>query len=1092
MFGGRLLAVATVLVVCGCGGADRPPGPHSGTSIGPAGGTVNGPSGAQVVIPAGALSAPTLIAITQSSTGAPALPASIVPAGPIFEFTPHGTAFARPVTMTVPFDPGLAPPGAVLVIYKTNAQGVWEPVHGATQIGETVSAEVGGFSYGVVGPQPPDGFPELTEKSWRFETSDFNGDSALPFDADTQTGGALDRKHLVGADRAGLPPDEKDFKAPLEAFSNESGKTFWTQADSPRSLRGDPRPINTSKVELTQTYTFKLRNPTATLDFEISHARVEALDTGGVSPGLEACPWLAPTLPPQFIFDACAAFMMEAKVTVSFTARSVGSADDFFSRTGMLRITGSRDKFVYTPDPGGTEDEQEGNLFNFFEFDEQGFGILEFSILPDNPRLNLRTPKTVSIPLGSLLIGDEFNVTIDMSNYTRDLVAVESYAVAYLRDPVDIDQGLTIHFTGLEQLPVNHDPVPAQVSSACQSPDPTAGQFEFSAAEYSAPEKSEGADITIRRTGASHGEVKVMLETVDGTAKAGTDYSSEHRVLRFADGETSAKVVNIGLVQDKIEEPDETLTLKLTPFAGCATTGATSTATLTILDDDHPVIPPSNFTVGGTVSGLQGSGLVLRDTLAGETVTVASSGPFTFPIARADGTGYDVRVDAQPSNPLQACSVANGTGTVSGANVGNIAVTCTTPIPPGGLDPSFGDAGRAVTTVPYSPNLLRNRIGMALQSDGKILMVGGLKLLRLNTDGTPDGNFGTQGVVDIVFANGTLDTAMDVTVQADGKIVVAGTTSTTAVGSDNFALTRFDSRGALDTTFGTGGHVTTDFFGSTDQVRRMVLQADGKILVVGSAIHPVSPTSGSTLFAIARYDADGNPDPTFAVNGKTTDSPGQVLSFAGGVTIQSDGNIVVAGSTAPNGGDDPDTGVVRYLGDGHVKLPGTRDESFGPMSNGTLEAPVDQSVDVVTLSDGTILTAVQVTAALTGTGGIGFGLAHIPATGVPPPRLPQPVITFTSEGDFPKAMLKQTDGKIVVVGQSGGFSTNPDMAILRLDDTGFRPDPSFGTDGKQTVDFFGHIDSAEAVVQQADGKLVVGGFARSGAGNVFAAVRLAQ
>ena len=217
------------------------------------------------------------------------------------------------------------------------------------------------------------------------------------------------------------------------------------------------------------------------------------------------------------------------------------------------------------------------------------------------------------------------------------------------------------------------------------------------------------------------------------------------------------------------------------------------------------------------------------------------------------------------------------------------------------------------------------------------------------------------------------------------------------------------------------------------------------------------------------------------MDGKTTDSPGQVLSFAGGVTIQSDGNIVVAGSTAPNGGEDGDTGVVRYLGDGHIKLPGTRDESFGPMATAP-EAPIDQSVDVVTLSDGTILTAIQVNAALTGTGNFGFGLAHIPATGLPPPRLPQPVITFTTEGDFPKAMLKQGDGKVVVVGQSGGFSTNPDMAIVRFDDTGFRPDSDFGTDGKQTVDFFGHIDSAEAVVQQADGKLVVGGFARSGRG----------
>lgn len=42
------------------------------------------------------------------------------------------------------------------------------------------------------------------------------------------------------------------------------------------------------------------------------------------------------------------------------------------------------------------------------------------------------------------------------------------------------------------------------------------------------------------------------------------------------------------------------------------------------------------------------------------------------------------------------------------------------------------------------------------------------------------------------------------------------------------------------------------------------------------------------------------------------------------------------------------------------------------------------------------------------------------------------------------------------------------------------------------MDFFGGRDGAEAVVQQVNGKLVVGGFARSGAGNIFAAVRVAQ
>jgi uncharacterized delta-60 repeat protein len=106
--------------------------------------------------------------------------------------------------------------------------------------------------------------------------------------------------------------------------------------------------------------------------------------------------------------------------------------------------------------------------------------------------------------------------------------------------------------------------------------------------------------------------------------------------------------------------------------------------------------------------------------------------------------------------------------------------------------------------------------------------------------------------------------------------------------------------------------------------------------------------------------------------------------------------------------------------------------------------------------------------------------------------VPQPVITFTTQSDSPRAMLVQADGKVVVVGQSGNLGTNPNMAIARFNDSGLALDPSFGSDGKLTVDFFGGIESAEAVAQQADGKLVVGGFARSGAGNVFAAVRVAQ
>ena len=93
----------------------------------------------------------------------------------------------------------------------------------------------------------------------------------------------------------------------------------------------------------------------------------------------------------------------------------------------------------------------------------------------------------------------------------------------------------------------------------------------------------------------------------------------------------------------------------------------------------------------------------------------------------------------------------------------------------------------------------------------------------------------------------------------------------------------------------------------------------------------------------------------------------------------------------------------------------------------------DEAVDVVVLGDGTILGAIRFAAGAT-TGGIafGFGLAHVPANGVPAPKVPQPVITFTTQSDNPRSMLVQTDGKIVVVGQSANLGANPDMGHRAL------------------------------------------------------------
>ncbi|HDZ88391.1 MAG TPA: hypothetical protein ENH38_07225, partial [Nitrospirae bacterium] len=78
------------------------------------------------------------------------------------------------------------------------------------------------------------------------------------------------------------------------------------------------------------------------------------------------------------------------------------------------------------------------------------------------------------------------------------------------------------------------------------------------------------------------------------------------------------------------------------------------------------------YTVGGSVTGLSGA-VVLRNN-GGDDLTITSDGAFTFSTALADGSGYNVTVQTQPAG--QTCTVSNGTGTVSGANVANVTVTC--------------------------------------------------------------------------------------------------------------------------------------------------------------------------------------------------------------------------------------------------------------------------------------------------------------------------------------------------------------------------------------------------------------------------------
>src|SRR5450432_4627028 len=88
-----------------------------------------------------------------------------------------------------------------------------------------------------------------------------------------------------------------------------------------------------------------------------------------------------------------------------------------------------------------------------------------------------------------------------------------------------------------------------------------------------------------------------------------------------------------------------------------------------------PPPPPATYTVGGTVTGLAGSGLVLDSDFGGD-LAISASGSFTFSTRLVDGSVFNVGIKAYPAPPPQFCGIANGTGAVAAANVTNVTVTC--------------------------------------------------------------------------------------------------------------------------------------------------------------------------------------------------------------------------------------------------------------------------------------------------------------------------------------------------------------------------------------------------------------------------------
>ena len=890
---------------------------------------------------------------------------------------------------------------------------------------------------------------------WSFSESTAAGLGFRKLDGGTQLGGRVNRRHDFGPalfDPRG-PDGPPDGLATGRVFSTASGRSFGVSTQAPIGNVNDPRSPVGNRVDLHQWQSYEKVNPKGSLRFKITEAILHAIDANGMRLLPSECPSGK---------DARCLDVIEGEL--HFEA-SVYSADRYlFFSAGSVVLRGWMEIWRYD---AYTSSEAQTPFWRRDDF-EPGLNLIS------EASAELRKPRSFKVGLSSLDVGEEFALHVHVYATTHDGRGRESALEARIQDPQSASP-VMVETSGLRRTnnPRLHEPrrTPVRPAKCRRGVSRAAGKLRFSAPGYAVGERAGASPkVLVTRVGGTRGDVSATVKTSNGSATSGSDYEKVRTTVRFADGDDAPRVVDIPIRSDDEAEEDETVNVKLSN-PRCGGLGSPAETSLTIADDDRPVQPPPSFTIGGTVSGLQGSGLVLSN--QGAQLPVGN-GPFAFPLPVADRLPYDVRVATQPSNPEQVCTVARGAGTVGGADVTDVAVDCAPPATNSLLDLSFGGDGKVTTPVGGG-----EAEAVLLQPDGRIVTAGrstalgniDFTLMRHDSSGNLDAGFGQGGIAKLDLGSVT-DEALDAALQPDGKIVAVGLTVGPAF-NRNFGVVRLEADGDPDPGFDQDGVVTTDFAGAVDQANAVAVQPDGKIVVAGHAA-TTGPLGTDNDFALARYNPGGSLDASFGGgDGLVMTDLGSRTDLGRALALQPDGKIVVAGTS------DDDVALVRYT------AAGDPDGAFG--NGGIVLTNGGFATGVALQSDGKIVVVGHRGGALT----TDFALYRYTAGGGPDTAFGTLGLVTTDIGggeDFGEDLAVQADDSIIVVGRASS-TTLLDMAVARYHPDG-GIDTGFGQNGIVTTDFHGSGDFGQDVRVQPDGKIVAAGYTANGANTEFALTRI--
>jgi uncharacterized delta-60 repeat protein len=408
----------------------------------------------------------------------------------------------------------------------------------------------------------------------------------------------------------------------------------------------------------------------------------------------------------------------------------------------------------------------------------------------------------------------------------------------------------------------------------------------------------------------------------------------------------------------------------------------------------------------------------------------------------------------------------------------------------GTLDTSFGTGGKVIISVGSRNDFAH---ALVLQPDGKLVLAGvcprapindyadqDFCALRYNANGTLDTSFGTGGIVTTPVGSRN-DVAYAVALQPDGKLVLAGVCDVDKFGASDFCAIRYNANGTLDTSFNGDGKVITPVSSSNDYVNAIALQPDGKLVLAGECFN-----GADNDFCVIRYNATGTVDTSFGSDGKVVTPAGASYKEdrAQALALQPDGKLVLAGYCFGPGGNN-DFCAIRYNANG------TLDTSFGPLGTGIVITKVGSSADdartIALQPDGKLVLA----GSCRGTSNVDFCAVRLNANGTLDTSFGSAGTVITPVGslaDNARALVLQPDGKLVLAGFCQRSTTVSDFCAVRYNANGTL-DTSFGSAGIVITPMGSGNDSANALVLQPDGKLVLAGFCKGTTNIDFCAIR---